>query len=106
PEKEKIVQLLLYKYILIKNLQARKVKNLPADFSLETYRVTSGFYFFRKMKSGFVKYTLKDEPNDLKEFCEMVESFLQNLVMDMLDPTHPFTEKPSSFHHLKKLAME
>ncbi|UZR94793.1 PD-(D/E)XK nuclease family protein [Chondrinema litorale] len=102
PEKEKIVQLLLYKYILIKNLKAGKIRNLPSDFNLNTYKVTSGFYFFRKMKSDFVKYALQDEPDDLNEFCEMTEGFLKDFVIDVMDPENPFTEKPSVFKHIKQ----
>ena len=103
PEKEKIVQLLLYKYILIKNLQKSKIKNLPNDFNLDNYKVTSGFYFFRKMKSDFVKYTLKEEPESLEAFCEMTEKFLCDFVIDVMDSQNPFTEKASTFKHLKNV---
>jgi len=100
PEKEKIVQLMIYKYLLIKNIEADKVKNLPKNFSWDNYQVTSGFFFFRKLNSHFVEYELKEEPTEPMEFCQMVEQFFKDLVVDIFDPSNPFTEAPSKFVHL------
>jgi len=102
PDKEKIVQLMLYKYLLIKTIQSGKLKHLPSDFSFDTYQVTSGFFFFRKLNSHFVEYKIEDAPEDINEFCNMVEAFIKDLVTDMLDPSQAFTEEASPFPHIIK----
>ena len=75
----KIIQLLLYKYLCLKQ---------NPDF--ENYPVDSGFYFLRQMelhkpKNQIITYTLKDEPSNRKDFLAYVETFLERVVRDMLD---------------------
>jgi hypothetical protein len=108
-EKGKIVQLLVYKYLLIQNI-LQKDKNssfdesekltLPSNFKLEDYAITSGFYFFRNLSDGFVGYQLSDEPKDIQSFIHYVEDFFRTIVMDILDTSKDFTEEPSVFEKL------
>ncbi|MDW7692968.1 PD-(D/E)XK nuclease family protein [Flammeovirgaceae bacterium SG7u.111] len=93
--KEKIVQLLLYKYLLIKAQQKGETPHLPPVGS--GMEVLSGFYFFRKLSSGFQVYKLADEPTEIDDFCAYVEKFLGLFVRDVLNPKKPFTNEPSDF---------
>lgn len=95
PQKSKVVQLLIYKYLLIRYLQNDKGKKLPAaaPFAQDFGNVVSGFYFFRKLNEGFQPYTLKDEPATVAEFLEYVENFIQTIVAEMLNPQVPFAER-------------
>ncbi|MEH0154153.1 PD-(D/E)XK nuclease family protein [Limibacter armeniacum] len=96
PEKEKIVQLLAYKYILIQNLEHGNLQHmkLPVGFDTKNCQVQAGFYFFRKLSDGFVQYKLADEPTDRKEFIAFAEQFFGTVIRDMLDSQKDFTETP------------
>ncbi len=103
PDKAKIIQLLVYKYLLIKNLQTKKITNLPPSFNtsnliLEHRKyIKSGFFFFRKLFDGFKEYQIKDEPQSTAEFLNYVEKFMTILVSDMLDTGKPFRQESSEF---------
>ncbi|MEN7546874.1 PD-(D/E)XK nuclease family protein [Rapidithrix thailandica] len=98
PEKEKIVQLLIYKYLLIKALLRGDLNSqLPEGLRPEELKVSSGFYFFRQINSGFIEYRLQDEPEDQQEFLAYVESFLRVFVKDAMDAGKSFSEEPSDF---------
>jgi len=103
PDKAKIIQLLIYKYLLIKNLENKKIQNLPKNFNpsnifLEhTEYIKSGFFFFRKLFDGFIEYKIKDEPKNTSEFMTYVEKFMTILVEDMLDTNKPFRQEASDF---------
>lgn len=77
---EKIIQLLLYKYLFLKQ-----------NPTTEKYLLQSGFYFLRqinnlhKEKPQIITYKLKDEPNNRTDFVAYVETFLNMVVEDMLD---------------------
>ncbi|MCU0394254.1 MAG: PD-(D/E)XK nuclease family protein, partial [Thermoflexibacter sp.] len=98
PEKDKVVQLMLYKYLLIKEMQANRFdgsfpNSTSAKDALEKFPILSGYYFFRKMKKGFVGYELKDEPKTIHEFMPYTEDFVNAVVRDMLDESKPFRER-------------
>ncbi|GAA4834054.1 PD-(D/E)XK nuclease family protein [Algivirga pacifica] len=86
PEKEKIVQLLSYKYILIQNILNGELKDyaFPAGFDLQTCKVEAGFYFFRKLSDGFVQYQIADEPTDREGFVNYAEKFFTHLIQHMM----------------------
>jgi len=96
-EKEKIVQLLIYKYFLVKGLMNNEIQNLPPNFDLNQYQIQSGFYFFRQLKKDFIEYKLEDEPTDLHDFCHYVENFLSTFVRDVLDTVKDFREEAPDF---------
>jgi len=96
-DKEKIVQLMLYKYMIIREIQQGILKNLPQDFSLEKDKISAGFVFFRKLSDGYVQYSLKDVPTDNIHFAEYVEQFLKVIAKDLLDTNKTFSEEPSDF---------
>ncbi|WP_020526387.1 PD-(D/E)XK nuclease family protein [Flexithrix dorotheae] len=102
PEKEKIVQLVLYKYLLIKTIEKGEIEHLPDNFDIETFKIQSGFYFFRNLGDDFVAYSLKEEPYKPADFCVYVENFLQNFVIDLLDPENPFSNQPSEYSNISK----
>ncbi|MCS7018126.1 MAG: PD-(D/E)XK nuclease family protein [Cytophagales bacterium] len=95
PEKEKVVQLIIYKYLLLRQLQSHSGKKLPphAVDLVNNFNIVSGFYFFRKLSEGFQPYSLKDEPSTAEEFMEYVEKFIQILVGEMLNPDIPFAQR-------------
>ncbi len=98
PDKEKVVQLMLYKYLLIKEMESSKrfdgklPDRLSGKEALAKFPILSGYYFFRNMKKGFVGYELKDEPKNTQEFMLYVEDFVHAIVRDMLDESKPFRE--------------
>jgi ATP-dependent helicase/nuclease subunit B len=65
--KDKIVQLMLYRYLLLKESAAGNLTLPPPyDKVALTYQdVEAGFYFFQKLKSDFVGYELADEATKL-----------------------------------------
>ncbi len=97
PEKSKIVQLMLYKFIVIRLVQAGELPHLPPDFSLERDQISAGFFFFRQLSAGYVQYTLGDAPANNFDFAEYVEKFLHVFASDLLNISRSFTETPSDF---------
>jgi hypothetical protein len=95
PEKSKVVQLLIYKYLLISHLQGNPALRMPMEAAqfVNNFNITSGFYFFRKLDEGFQPYELEDEPQTAAEFSTYVENFIQNIISEMLDPAVPFAER-------------
>ncbi|WP_448518606.1 PD-(D/E)XK nuclease family protein [Rhodoflexus sp.] len=95
PDKSKVVQLLIYKYLLIRYLEngsGGKIPAAAAQFAAD-FNIISGFYFFRKLNEGFQPYTLKDEPLNVSEFNIYVENFIQKIISEMLNPAVPFAER-------------
>ncbi|TAH19544.1 MAG: PD-(D/E)XK nuclease family protein [Cytophagales bacterium] len=98
PDKEKVVQLMLYKYMLIKEMQSGRFdgsfpEGRTSKEALTDYPILSGYYFFRKMKKGFVGYELKDEPKNREDFMPYAEDFVHAVVREMLDESKPFKER-------------
>ena len=100
PEKGKVVQLLIYKYLLVKSIKQGEIQHLPKDFSWDKYEIKSGFYFFTNLKRGFIEYNLSDEPTQLDEFVMYVERFLGYFVQDLMNTDFPITSDPSDFEWL------
>ncbi len=98
PEKGKIIQLMLYKYLLIKNHELPLIAHkLPSEIPAEALEITAGFYFFQQLSEGYVQYTLEDEPADYADFCVYVEHFLKVWIEDLLDASQPLSAEPSGF---------
>lgn len=98
PEKEKIVQLMLYKYIVIQEIREGRFKNLPPDFSLEKDRISAGFVFLRNPEEAYVEYRLSDAPSDDNlAFEKYAALFLEIIAKDLLNNQKPFTKNPSDF---------
>jgi len=100
PDKGKIVQLLIYKYLLIKSILSQKVEHLPKDFSWDQYEIKSGFYFFTNLKRGYIEYKLDDEPKDRQAFISYVERFLSVFVQDVMNKQQPITSDQPTFEWL------
>jgi RecB family exonuclease len=97
-EKEKVIQLMLYKYLLIKEMHSGRFdgsfpSGLASKEALDKYPILSGYYFFRKIKKGFVGYELKDEPKNIQDFMPYAEDFVHTVVREMLDESKPFKER-------------
>ena len=88
--KGKIVQLLLYKYLLIKSLDSDKGQ-YPSDW--EDTTIVSGFYFFRKLSDGFTKYKLADEPQNHEDFKVYVEEMVCRMVREMFSSASTFGQE-------------
>ncbi len=100
--KDKIVQLMIYRYLLLREVQEGNLM-LPPPFDkvpLQYENVRSGFYFFQKLNANFVEYDLKDEVNkndqaaaQTQSFMAYVEDFIATIVCDMLDENKDFVEE-------------
>ncbi len=102
PKKGKIVQLLVYKYLLIKTLQKNELPKLPKDFDWRKAEIKSGFFFFKALNSGFIEYKLEDETElGLEAFCNYVENFLSEWVRDVMDSEQAFTMEVSEWRGLE-----
>jgi hypothetical protein len=101
PKKGKIVQLLVYKYLLIKTLQKNELPKLPKDFDWRQAEIKSGFFFFKALDSGFIEYKLEDETElGLEPFCKYVENVLSEWVRDVMDSEQAFTMEVSEWKGL------
>ena len=96
--KSRVVQLLIYKYLLIRHLQSESGLKIPiqAKRFVDDFNITSGFYFLRKLNEGFQPYKLADEPRTATEFSTYVEGFIQQIIAEMLNPAIPFAERKAN----------
>ncbi|MCU0449346.1 MAG: PD-(D/E)XK nuclease family protein [Bernardetiaceae bacterium] len=99
--KGKVIQLFLYKYLVmceiaIGSLDTKLPPHLPrANLLADVSLVQPGFYFFRKLKEGFIGYKLEEEAQtDLTIFQQQAEQLLTDFVSRLLDPTVPFARQP------------
>jgi CRISPR/Cas system-associated exonuclease Cas4 (RecB family) len=93
PNDEKIRQLWLYQYLVLKQMLLEKgLKLKEREFRLEEYEVASGFYSLRNIHKGFIQNPLKfDESNDPVLYIEASEKYIQAFVADkLLNPNEPF----------------
>jgi hypothetical protein len=88
-EKSKLVQLLLYKYILLKNKELEIWSTIP-----ESVEVVCGFYFLKSKDKEFKPYGFESEATDNQVFIQETEVFLSQIVSMMLDEQLPFSEQP------------
>lgn len=86
--KDKILQLLIYKYLLIKNKA-----NLDFMRPYQNHRIESGFYFFRKGNDPFIKLETAKHLNEEINFCQSVEAVLIDIIHEILNPEIPFSEE-------------
>ncbi|PWJ44721.1 PD-(D/E)XK nuclease family protein [Sediminitomix flava] len=97
PKKNKIIQLLAYKYLLLKNLNSSKLsKVLPPHVDVSKLKIESGFYFFRKLNDGFIQYKLEGEPDTTTEreaFFKYTEEFFRTIVLDMISEDKNISEE-------------
>ena len=101
PRKEKIVQLLLYKYLLLRTLEIKNINEyLPQGFEISQCEVRAGFYFFRNISDDFTLYDLTDEPKETHRFIVYVENILRILINHLLDTDREFSDKPADFSDL------
>ncbi|MCC5944771.1 MAG: PD-(D/E)XK nuclease family protein [Bernardetiaceae bacterium] len=91
----KIIQLLLYKYLLWKNIDAQKIAFLNKE-NIIAQSVESYFIFFRNLTVGLCGYSIKDLPEDKEEFYIEIEKMLGAVVEDMLNPNKSFDKYPVS----------
>ncbi len=88
-KKEKIVQLLTYKYLIYKQIQIDKIK-LPDKNP--NANVIPGFYFFRALKEEFQQYQIKEEPSKPLEFQAFAETFYLTFASQILNPDNLLVE--------------
>jgi len=81
--KEKIIQLLLYKYLVLKD-------SSKINYALSDQFPKAGFYFFRKLTDGFISYQLDDEPSTHEDFFKYVEKVIGQIVSMMLNTEKTF----------------
>ncbi len=87
-KRDKIIQLLIYKYLLIKSSD-----RLDFMKGMKNKEIESGFYFFKKAQIPFLKLNYPEDLNDNDLFCTRVESILIKSISHMLDPFIPFEEE-------------
>ncbi len=92
PEKRNVVQLVLYRYLLLCAVERKDLPNLPSDFALSPTNVISDFLYFKALDEKLKTYTLKEEPKSISDFKKQIEQFIAVLVRDMLDASKPFSE--------------
>lgn len=86
--KDKIIQLLIYKYLLIKNK-----KKLAFMKSYQDSKIESGFYFFKRGKDAFIQLQTAENMEDEEVFCRTVESVIIDITHEILNPEIPFSEE-------------
>ena len=94
PDKGKIRQLWLYKYIIAKGLLSKQGEN-------NSFTLSSGIYSLRNIEAGYIKENIRfetGESENLETFIKESERLLTILVNKILDPNAAFeqTEKISS----------
>ena len=92
-EKRNVVQLILYRYLLFRGIEADAVPNLPNSFAVNDKSVRADFLFFKALDEKYQSYNIKEAPEDPAAFRREVEQFLATVVRDMLDMSKPFTEQ-------------
>jgi hypothetical protein len=92
PEKHKVVQLMLYRYLLLQALKKSPFRQLLPQ-GIEAFNVTAGFYFFTKIEDHFLQHIIADAPEDDDAYCAYVEQWLQNWAERVLDPSQPLASR-------------
>ncbi|MEM6299659.1 MAG: PD-(D/E)XK nuclease family protein, partial [Bacteroidota bacterium] len=92
PKKRYVVQLVLYRYLLLCAVEEKTLPKLTPGFTLTNENIISDFLYFKALDEKLKTYTLKEEPKDNSDFKNQVERFITVLVRDMLDASKPFSE--------------
>ena len=91
PDKEKLRQLWLYQYLILKNMMNDQSFSVGGE-RLEHHEVKAKIYSFRNMKENLeVNLSFSDNPT-IFGFIEKTEEILANLINEMLNPDVPFTQ--------------
>lgn len=91
PDKEKLRQLWLYQYLMLKSILENKDFFLGGE-KLDTHDVKAKIYSFRNMKENLeVNLSFNDNPS-IFGFIEKSEQILSDLVTEMLNPEIPFIQ--------------
>lgn len=87
-KKGKVIQLMIYRYLLIQAVRKGDLKSIPSDFLLTSPDdIEAGFYFFTQLSDGFIKHSIIDAPTDTESFIAYVEQWIKDWVIEILDPT-------------------
>ncbi len=91
PDKEKLRQLWLYQYLMLKSITQDKSFLLGGE-SPENHEVKAKIYSFRNMKENLeVNLSFNDNPS-IFGFIEKSEQILADLIKEMLSPETPFIQ--------------
>lgn len=92
--KGKAVQLMIYKYLLLKALERGELANIPQEWNEqpEAVQVQAGFYFLTNLDSKFIQHEISDAPEDPAEYMEFVEQWLYTWAERLLDASQGFSE--------------
>jgi hypothetical protein len=91
PDKEKLRQLWLYQYIMLKSIVQDKGFVLGGE-RLDNHEVKAKIYSFRNMNENLeVNLSFNDKPT-IFGFIEKSEEILTDLIREMLNPTIPFVQ--------------
>ncbi|MBA4853336.1 PD-(D/E)XK nuclease family protein [Emticicia sp. BO119] len=91
PDKDKLRQLWLYQYLMLKSIAQDKSFLLGGE-RLENHDVKAKIYSFRNMKENLeVNLSFNDNPT-IFGFIEKSEEILANLIKEMLNPDIPFIQ--------------
>lgn len=91
PDKEKLRQLWLYQYLMLKSITQDKSFLLGGE-RLENHEVKAKIYSFRNMKENLeVNLSFNDNPT-IFGFIEKSEQILSELITEMLNPEIPFIQ--------------
>ena len=90
PDKEKLRQLWLYQYLMLKSMEGGKL-NIGGK-KYENYKVKAKIYSFRNLKEKLeVNLNFEDRPSN-EGFIEKSEEILTNAVTEMLNSEIPFLQ--------------
>ncbi len=93
PSKSKIIQPVLYRYLLYKTPKAPFLAHLPPHLGGDDMPVKAGFLFLKAKEKEFQTYCIEDESPEVGGFLEQTEQFLERVVAQMLNPDVPLMQK-------------
>jgi ATP-dependent exoDNAse (exonuclease V) beta subunit len=99
PERIKLLQLMLYKFLLMKSPKTFEQLNLTAEPTFEN--IQSGYWSFQNLDEGFINFTNHNFATE-KDFVLFMEDFLRNVLRNMIDPNIPIEEKPNILKSLRR----
>jgi ATP-dependent helicase/nuclease subunit B len=92
--KAKILQLMIYKYLWIREeANTGKLPLLDSQDSKSEIRVDSGIHFFGGGSELFEFYKVDDEPEEVEAFLSYMEKILSVVIDHMLDPKYDISEE-------------
>jgi len=93
-KKDKVRQLWLYKYIIAKQILEKGTIQIGEHTLHETTDLQAGIYSFRNLEGGFMALNNKDKadifPDNLREYVQVSEDYLSQILQNMLDPAQKF----------------